>query len=31
VQRETQKFLDEMATQRATSSQSWRTETESHA
>ncbi len=31
IQRDTQKFLDEMATQRATSSQSWRTESEPHA
>ena len=29
-QRETQKFLDEMATQRASSSQSWRTTVDSH-
>ncbi len=31
VQRETQKFLDEMATQRASSSQTWRTEANSNS
>lgn len=31
VQRETQKFLDEIATQRASTSQSWRTEANSHS
>ena len=31
MQRDTQKFLDELATQRASTSQSWRTESEPHA